>query len=103
MELNDILECPKCKGKKFTINREVTYIYKYNINSEDINTSKNNKESLPFVFDDREKLKSKEFICCDNCKTEYNITLNSLNNSIDFTIIKKAIRSDIVDNPEFIG
>ena len=38
---------PKCRGTHFTVKREATYLYSYNLENK-------NSEALPFLFDNRE-------------------------------------------------
>lgn len=103
MDLKKSLTCPKCSGKDFIIKREVTYLYTYKINSDDIQETTDKIESVPFLFDNREKENSNEHIECEKCGAKYSITLNDYSNQIDLTIIQKAIRSDYINNPEYLG
>lgn len=103
METNKVLVCPKCNGRNFTVNKKVTYIYEYKINSTNFKDTATRMGNVPFDFENREKVESEESICCDNCKAEYNLDLDKLDNHIDFTIVQKAIRSDLKKEPEYIG
>ena len=97
--MDDFLVCPECNNKNFTIRRKATYVYSYKFNSGEIK----NANELPFLFDNRESAKSSEFIECDNCGSKFPISLEKCNQKINLTIIQKAIRSDIVEKPEFFG
>lgn len=101
MDLKKSLTCPKCSGKDFIVKREVTYLYTYRINSDNIQETDDKIDSEPFLFDNREKENSNEYIECEKCGAVYPITLNS--SKIDLTIMQKAIVSDHADNPEFLG
>lgn len=103
MEINECLVCPKCKSKTFTIKREATYVYSYKFSAKDVAQTIGETKVLPFLFDNREKTKAKEFIECDHCAAKYPISLEKCSEDIDLTILQKAIRSDIVDSPEFLG
>lgn len=103
MDLKKSLTCPKCGGKNFIIKREATYLYTYKINSENLQEIRGRVESVPFLFDNREKETSNECIECENCGAKYPISLNEHSNKIDFTILQKAIRGDYAENPEFLG
>jgi uncharacterized protein YbaR (Trm112 family) len=102
MDLNEDLVCPKCRSKSFAIKREVTYVYTYKLtnNTEDVARI---TENLPFLFDNREKCDSIEYIVCEKCREEYPIHLDRNRPRIDLTILRKAVRSDSTENPEFLG
>lgn len=72
-----------------------------NNNSRDENLEKT--EELPFLFDNREKSESKEYLYCKSCKSKYPINLEEEDAKINFTILQKAIRADHIENPEFLG
>lgn len=103
MELDENLVCPKCKSKSFRVEREVTYIYSYKFNSESLEESGHKTEALPFLFDNREKSDSQEFIICEECGEKYYISLEDRNKNIDMTILRKAIRADHVEQPQYFG
>lgn len=103
MDLTEDLICPKCNNNSFTIKREATYVYSYKFSSEDVIETNDKTKALPFLFNNREKTSSKEFIECDYCAAKYQVSLNKCNKDINLTILQKAIRSDIVENPEFLG
>jgi len=103
MDLKKSLTCPKCGGKDFIIKREVTYLYTYKINSDNIQETNDRIESVPFSFDNREKENSNEYMECERCEAKYPMSLSDYSKQIDLTIIQKAIRSDYTENPEFLG
>jgi uncharacterized protein YbaR (Trm112 family) len=103
MDLSDNLLCPKCKSKNFRVEREVTYIYSYKFSSDSLQEVSSKAETLPFLFDNREKSDSEEFIICEECGAKYDISLEHRNKNIDVTILRKAIRSDYVKEPQYLG
>jgi DNA-directed RNA polymerase subunit RPC12/RpoP len=102
MDLNKSFSCPKCSGKNFTVKREVTYLYTYRINPDDTEETNDKIESVPFLFDNREKENSNEYIECEKCGAKYPISPGT-SDKIDMTILQKAVRSDYVNNPEYLG
>jgi uncharacterized protein YbaR (Trm112 family) len=103
MDLSESLTCPKCQSNNLEVKRKVTYIYTYKINDENRESGIERKEELPFLFDNREKSGSDEYIICENCGTKYPIDLEHQDTKINFTILRKAIRADHVENPQFLG
>lgn len=103
MDIKMSLTCPKCNGVHFEIKREATFLYSYKIDTPLTDEWSNQNESLPFLFDNREQLNSTEYIECQECGAKYPCDLNNDNTKIHFTILQKAIRSDIVRDPEFFG
>ncbi|MFA6941456.1 MAG: hypothetical protein WCQ54_10860 [Clostridiaceae bacterium] len=103
MDLKKSLTCPKCSGKNFIVKREVTYLYTYKINSDNIQETDDKIDSAPFLFDNREKENSNEYIECEKCGAKYPISLDDYSNEINLTIMQKAVVSDYADNPEFLG
>lgn len=97
------LICPKCQGIYFELKKEATYLYTYKLDTPLTSDWNNKDESLPFLFDNREKLNSSEYIECKDCGQQYSHDLN--NNMIkgELTILKKAVRANYVDKPEFLG
>ena len=103
IDLKKSLTCPKCNGENFIIKREATYLYTYKINSQNFDETTKRAKTVPFLFDNREKEISREYIECETCGIKYLLSLDELKNEIDFTILQKAIRSDYIENPEFLG
>lgn len=103
MKLNESLTCPKCNGKNFEIKHEATYLYTYKIDTVNGNINGEESENLPFLFDNREQTCFKEYIECNQCGTQYPCSFDKDNQTIDLTIMKKAIRADHVKTPEFFG
>ena len=103
MDLKETLVCSKCSSKDFVVTRQATYVYTYKFNSDQFQNIETKADNLPFLFDNREKTTSDEYIICQNCGAKYPISLENYNNQIDLTILQKAIRADHVDNPQFLG
>ena len=103
MIINESLICPKCKGKNFEIKHEATFLYTYKIDSVNGTIDDEESENLPFLFDNREQTCFKEYIECSKCGVKYPCSINKENQTIDLTIMRKAIRADNVENPEFLG
>lgn len=103
MNINESIVCPKCNSKNFEIKHEATYLYTYKINMVNANIDNEDSENLPFLFDNREQTDFKEFIECKSCGTKYPCSIDKDNQTINLTIMKKAIRADNVKTPEFLG
>ena len=103
MKINESLVCPKCNSKNFEIKHEATYLYTYKIDTVNRNIDDKELENLPFLFDNREQTCFKEYIECNQCGTKYPCSFNKDNQTIDLTIMRKAIRADNVKTPEFFG
>lgn len=103
MELRENLVCPKCSSRNFLVKREVTYVYTYRITSDDSKDVAEKTECLPFLFDNREKCDSVEYIVCEKCGKNYPVDLAREREKIDFTILQKSVRSDTTKYPEFLG
>jgi hypothetical protein len=103
MNIDKSLVCPKCLGKSFEIKREATYVYTYKVNTPIMDNQTENTAGLPFLFDNREKTNSTEYIKCLNCGAKYPCSLEEHDETVSFTILQKAIRADNVINPEFLG
>jgi len=101
LKISESLVCPKCNSKNFEVKHEATYLYTYKIDTVNVNDEE--LENLPFLFDNREQTCFKEFIECNQCGTKYPCSFNKENQTVDLTIMKKAIRSDKVQTPEFLG
>lgn len=96
------ITCPICKGNNFRAKYEATYVYSYVIDS-DAPGVKNKEEFLPFLFDNREQKEAKQYMECANCGAKFPCSFSHGNKGIDFTILQKAVRSDFVEKPEFLG
>jgi hypothetical protein len=103
MKLKESLICSKCNGTHFSVKREATYLYSYNLDTPESGHWSKETEALPFLFDNRELVQSHEYIQCEQCGARFPCSLDDRNSTINFTIESKAIRADIVDNPEFLG
>ncbi|NLJ40575.1 MAG: hypothetical protein GX352_03040 [Clostridiales bacterium] len=103
MDINQPLLCPNCNGTYFEIKREATYLYSYKLDTPLTEGWSTEKEMLPFLFDNREQIDSKEYIQCVECKTKYPCNLEGGDPNIHLTIVQKALRSSFQEFPEFLG
>lgn len=103
MRIDKELICKKCNSKNFEIKREVTYVYTYKVAPITQSQKSDEDENLPFLFDNREKANSSEFLLCLNCGEKYPYSFNETDESVDLTISQKAIRADNVTNPQYLG
>jgi hypothetical protein len=103
LKIDESLVCPKCNSKNFEMKHEATYLYTYKIDLVNIHVNEEGLENLPFLFDNREQTCFNEFIECNNCGAKYPCSFNKDKQTIDLTIMRKAIRADHVKNPEFLG
>lgn len=102
MKVEEVLVCPKCNGKHFSVKREATYLYTYKLETSG-HENRIEEEALPFLFDNREQTDSKEYLQCEQCRAQYPCDLDRQHDHIQFTILRKAIRADHQVNPEFLG
>ncbi len=103
MKIKESLICPKCSGIHFEVKREATYLYTYKLDTPDTEKWSKEEEALPFLFDNREEISSKDYLECEQCKERYSCDLDSQNSKIHFTILQKAIRGDYKNSPDFLG
>jgi hypothetical protein len=103
LKIKESLICTKCNGNHFTVKREATYLYSYNLDTPDSGKWSKDPEALPFLFDNRELMESHEYLQCEQCGAKFPCSLDDRNSTINFTIESKAIRADHVTNPEFLG
>ena len=103
MEIKESLICSKCNGTHFTVKREATYLYSYNLDTPESSHWSKDTEALPFLFDNRELVQSHEYLQCEQCGARFPCSLDDRNSTIDLTILRKAVRADHVTNPEFLG
>lgn len=100
MDINRAIKCPKCNNNNFLAKYEATYVYSYKLDTDNF---KDEKETLPFMFDNREQSHTKQYIECQHCKEKFPCSFNQGSNEVNFTIVKKAIRSPHKETPEFLG
>jgi len=103
LKINETIICPKCNSKNFEIKHQATYLYTYKIDTTSWNTDDVESQNLPFLFDNREQTCFKEYIECNNCGVRYPCSIDTNNQTIDLTIMRKAIRADNIETPEFFG
>ncbi len=103
LKVDNSLTCPICSGTYFTMKRVAAYQYTYKINTPDTEGWSKNSDALSFLFDYRERLSDKEYLECEKCKAKYPCDVTLSDENIDFTILQKAVRSEYVNNPDFLG
>ncbi|SCG84270.1 hypothetical protein DW1_2710 [Proteiniborus sp. DW1] len=103
MDTDKYLVCPECKGVNFEMRREATFLYNYKLDTPLTKNWSEKEKELPFLFDYRELLNSKEYLECINCKTRYSHDFKEGSPKIRLTILQKAIRTDNQENPQFLG
>ncbi|MGI5851005.1 MAG: hypothetical protein GX340_08600 [Clostridiales bacterium] len=103
MNIDQALVCPKCNGTHFEIKREATYLYTYKVDIPLTKEWGKKEEALPFLFDNRELMKTNDYIQCIECDSKYPCNLDRGDVKIQFTILQKAIRSDFQAYPENLG
>lgn len=103
LKIDQSLFCPKCNSTYFTMKREATYLYSYKIDTPNTETRSKESEGLSFLFDFREQLSDKEYLECEKCKARFPCDIKLADEHIDFTILQKAIRSEYVENADFLG
>lgn len=103
MEIDKYLMCPECKGMHFEMRREATFLYTYKLDTPLTKSYSEEEEKLPFLFDYRELLNSKEYLECMSCGAKYSHDLEKGNPKIHLTILQKAIRADLQGNPQYLG
>jgi DNA-directed RNA polymerase subunit RPC12/RpoP len=102
MNVSTPITCPKCGSSNLVAKYEATYVYSYIIDS-DAPGRKNKEEFLPFLFENRDKIDCKQYMKCSDCGAAYPCSFGPENEGVDLTILRKAVRSDLVENPEFLG
>jgi ribosomal protein L40E len=103
LRIKESMICTKCNGNHFTVKREATFLYSYKLDTPDTGQWSKDPEALPFLFDYRELIDSHEYLQCEKCGARFPCSLDDRNNTINFTIEGKAVRSDNVNNPEYLG
>jgi hypothetical protein len=103
LKIDKSLSCPKCNGTYFTMKREAAYLYTYKIDTPDTEHWSKENDGLSFLFDYREQLSDKEYLECEKCKAKFPCDLKMADEHVDFTILQKAVRSEFVDNADYLG
>jgi len=103
LDLNHSIQCPKCNGKDFVAKYKSTYLYTYQINTSESDIIKDEEHNLPFLFDNREQCNSEQYIECKECGSQFPCHFQLNGERIKFTILRKAIRADHVEEPQFWG
>ncbi|MFZ5351896.1 MAG: hypothetical protein ACOZCL_04115 [Bacillota bacterium] len=103
MNLKDSLICPNCKSGSFDLKREATYLYTYKLETPLSEQNTRSEEALPYLFDNREKTCDREYLQCSTCGAKFPCTSDIANGRIHMTIVQKAVRTEHVNNPDFLG
>lgn len=102
MDISQHLICPNCQGIYFELKQKSTYLYTYQLHTPLTDDSSIQDEPLPYLFDNRDKLSSNEYLQCKTCGDQYGCDLdNHIQGKL--TILKKAVRSSYTNTPEFLG
>ncbi|WP_066498056.1 hypothetical protein [Abyssisolibacter fermentans] len=92
--------CPNCNSPMISLKKEATYLYTYNIDSNDRFKKTN---LIPFIFDNRMRLEMHEYIQCENCGKKFQFKIDNEDNRIQLTIEKKALQSNNLSEPKFLN
>ena len=95
MTIKNHLTCPKCQGMGFEMKKEATYLYTYELDTPLTNGSCLHHESLPFLFDKRDMLDSREYIQCKDCGQQYFYDFTNHKIKDEVTTLKKAVMSKV--------
>ncbi|TCK98459.1 hypothetical protein EDC19_0881 [Natranaerovirga hydrolytica] len=93
------LSCPNCHHSNLIAKHEATYVYSYTLDKDNINDN----EFIPFLFDTRDHIVSKEYLECSHCSSKFYCDFNTFDKGVNMTILQKAIRGDKTESPEFLG
>lgn len=99
MEISSLTACPICNNNEFIAKHEATYVYNYEIKT----SGDQQEEFLPFLFDTRDHIKSNQYIQCKHCDSKFPCEFGPLNKGINMTILQKAVRTELVESPDFLG
>lgn len=97
------LVCPNCNSSDFQIKCQATYVYTYEIKYVDDNSITTENGTLPYLFNNREKINEKDYVLCKKCGSTYPCSLNKGKDEINLTILQRALRSDYQETPELWG
>ena len=97
--MHTVLDCPVCQSPALHVKHEATYVYTYDI--PDSLSELDNIKPLPYTFNNREQINMFKYVECKNCLSKFNIS--NVDDKVHLSIIQKAVRSDNVSNPEFLG
>lgn len=103
MKIDRALKCPKCQGTHFEVKREASYLYSYKLDTPITEHWSKEEEALPFLFDYRELVGDKQYLQCLECHNQYPCDLDLTQPHVQFTILQKAVRSDYVEQPDYLG
>ncbi|WP_291574970.1 hypothetical protein [Clostridium sp. UBA4548] len=78
-------------------------MYTYEVNPSDMVSDIKETKETPYLFDNREQINEKEYLVCKDCGSTYPCSIDRNNNKITLTILRKAIRADHQEKPEYWG
>ena len=77
MQNNEFM-CPVCKSKDLVLKHEASYVYSYKIDSDQPGL-RNSDIFLSYQYDKRENTSSREYIECNQCRTQFPYNILNLN------------------------
>ena len=92
MHNSNILDCPLCHNNYFVIKYESTFVYSYVID-QDAPGIKNTNEFLSFMYDNRDKKESKQYIECQSCGSKFLCSFNQWNSSVGLEELQSIINA----------
>ncbi len=81
------LVCPKCHRKNFEIKKKATYVYTYNVDSNNLQAEILETAESPYLFDNREKVSESKYIVCKSCGESYSFFINKDDEKLTVTLI----------------
>lgn len=94
MDRNFPLICPTCNTKNFVLKHEATYVYSYSIDSiSNAPGLKNDKEFLPFMYDNREQKGTSQYLECQGCGAKYPCYFDHWDSKVGLKALNEAINS----------
>jgi transposase-like protein len=85
--------CPSCNSSNLTAKYEAKYVYSYIIDSNAPGL-KNKEELLPFLYDNREQVESRQYIKCESCGKQFPCFFSTKSNGIDLNDLQKVFSND---------
>lgn len=96
MDKTRCLFCPICKTSNFLIKHQATYVYSYVIDS-DAPGLNNSEEFLPFLYDNREQIDTKQYLECSGCGAVYPCFFNEWDRKVGLQELQYAINAHLDD------
>lgn len=86
------LFCPYCNGNDFVIKYEAAYVYSY-VLDKDAPGLNNRDEFLSYLYDNREQIKSDQYIECNSCNSKFPCYFNKWDGSIGAAELQSVINA----------